>query len=101
MAILISLMAILIPFLMVWSLKWIKNLHRIYNLLALVSLYLFSITTAIYVLRTIMDQTVYLTTIHSILLNPFFTITGAYFGNYILYRLLLLTCFEWKHLYSK
>ncbi|WP_238591036.1 hypothetical protein [Oceanobacillus picturae] len=38
-----------------------------------------------------MENTVFMTTIHAILLNPLFLVAGGYIGIYTAYRLLLLT----------
>lgn len=86
----IFLSTLILPLLMLWSTKWSKVFAPIYNVLAFISLYLFSVTVALYVLDTILEEKVYNTTIHGILLNPFFIISGGYFGMYALYQILRL-----------
>lgn len=99
--ILIFLATFIIPVLMLLSIKWAKVLETIYNLLAFVSLYLFSVTVALYVTDTILEGKVYNTTIHGILVNPFFLIPGGYFGMYVLYQLLWITLIKRNSTYSK
>lgn len=99
--IVVSLFTLILPFFMFWSTKQTFFLHILFNILALVSLYLFSVTTALAVLQTIFDQTVYLTTIHGILLNPLFLLPGGYLGIFALYSLLRLTWRERMYPYSK
>lgn len=101
MVIFVSLLTLILPLFMIWSIKRSFLWDILFNILAIVSLYLFSVTTALAVLQTIFDQTVYLTTIHSILLNPLFLIPGGYLGMFALYRLLRLTWTEGLHRYSK
>ncbi|MFF2888861.1 hypothetical protein [Paenibacillus sp. NPDC057967] len=42
------------------------------------------------VLKTLLDDTVFMTEVHSVLLNPAFLISGAYLGPYGVSRLALL-----------
>ncbi|HBI04487.1 MAG TPA: transposase [Paenibacillaceae bacterium] len=89
--ILIYLLPLVFPVIMLWSITWFRGIETLYNFLAFVSLYLFSVTVALYVMDTILEGKIYNTTIHGILLNPFFLIPGGYFGMYSLYQLLRLT----------
>ncbi|MCH5586218.1 transposase [Shimazuella sp. AN120528] len=77
--------------------------HRIWpklevylNCAAIVSLLIFSSIASIGVYTIIRDHTVFMTSIHGLFLNPFFLITGAYLGLYVIYRLWLILDREWK-----
>jgi hypothetical protein len=99
--ILTYLLPLAIPMIMFWSAKSSRVLERIYHVLALASLYLFTVTVGLYVLDTIYAGKVYSTTIHGILLNPFFLLPGGYFGMYVLYQLLRLIFAGRPSFYSK
>lgn len=66
-------------------------LHVVFNVTALVSKLVFGNIAAVAVYRIIRDQTVFMTNIHAIFLNPSFLITGSYLGLYIIYQLLNVT----------
>lgn len=51
-------------------------------------MYGFSTIIAFTVYDALIHDTVFMTTVHRILLNPLFVITGSYIGIYILYLLL-------------
>lgn len=101
MTIMVWLFTFILPLLMFWVSKRAFFLHILLNILALISLYLFSVTTALAVLQTIFSKTVFTTTIHGILVNPLFLIPGGYLGSFALYTLLQWTWTEWLHPYSK
>ncbi|OAB43686.1 transposase [Paenibacillus antarcticus] len=90
MKLLIILGSILIPIAMfvvqkVWM-KW-----RIYfNVVAVMSTVIFGEIAALAIYEILKDNTVFMTHIHAIFLNPLFLITGAYLGIYFLYRLMCL-----------
>ncbi|PEA55408.1 hypothetical protein CON64_08445 [Bacillus pseudomycoides] len=58
------------------------------DLFAYVCLYGFGTIIAFSVYEVLRQQTVFMTTIHSILLNPLFLLTGSYIGIYVLYMIL-------------
>lgn len=79
--------SIFVPLLMIGlQRKWHK-LGLIYNLLAILSSLIFGNIGAISIYDIITNKTVFMTTIHAVFLNPFFLITGAYLGVYLLYLL--------------
>lgn len=86
---------------MLWSIKWASFMEGVYNLLAYIALYLFQVTVALYVMDTIIEGKIYNTTIHGILLNPFFLIPGGYFGIYVLYQVLRIFFNQNHSSYSK
>ncbi|MFD0771447.1 hypothetical protein ACFQZ1_22165 [Bacillus sp. CGMCC 1.60114] len=58
------------------------------DIFAYVCLYGFGTIIAFAVYDVLLQQTVFMTTIHRILLNPLFLLTGAYIGIYFLYLIL-------------
>ncbi|OAB39924.1 transposase [Paenibacillus macquariensis subsp. defensor] len=90
MKLLIILGSIVMPIAMFVIQKgWIK--WRIYfNVVAVMSAVIFGEIAALAIYEILKDNTVFMTHIHAIFLNPLFLITGAYLGIYFLYRLLCL-----------
>jgi hypothetical protein len=68
--------------------KW-KWLQLLFNGLAIISGIIAGNITSYAVYDVIMNNEVFMTTIHGIFLNPFFLITAAYLGLYLLYSLLI------------
>lgn len=66
----------------------------IFNTIALISAVIFGNIAATSIYQVIIDNTIFMTEIHAIFLNPFFLITGAYLGVYIIYRLIMITLKE-------
>ncbi|YAR63726.1 hypothetical protein ACUIAK_15550 [Bacillus cytotoxicus] len=58
------------------------------DICAYLSLYILGILTAFNIYDVVLHDLVFMTTIHGILLNPLFLITGAYIGVYSLYLLI-------------
>jgi hypothetical protein len=70
--------------------KWIK--WRIaFNVASVLSTLILGNISALAIYEILRDNTVFMTSIHGIFLNPMFLLTGAYLGVYLLYRLLLMT----------
>jgi hypothetical protein len=76
-----------------FSIYWLKSKLAL-NLLAVISVLIFGIISALAIHEIIKDNTVFMTNIHGLFLNPVFLITGAYIGVYVLYRLIVLTLDE-------
>jgi hypothetical protein len=70
--------------------RWIKW-RIIFNVASIVFTVIFGNISALAIYEILRDNTVFMTSIHAIFLNPIFLITGAYLGVYILYRLLLIS----------
>lgn len=64
--------------------------RRTLDALACLAAFVFFVTVAGAVLKTLLDDTVFMTEVHSVLLNPAFLISGAYLGPYGVSRLALL-----------
>lgn len=92
--VLLVISSIAIPIIMFYlQNEWIKS-RMIFNVIAVISTSIFGNIASTSIYQIIVDDAVFMTTIHAIFLNPFFLITGAYLGIYIIYRLLILTVNE-------
>ncbi|WP_139343295.1 transposase [Virgibacillus siamensis] len=85
---------IVVPFIMFLLQKVSSNYRLIFNIAAIISTLIFGTISSLSIYQIIKDNTVFMTEIHAVFLNPFFLVTGAYIGLYILYRLLLITTEE-------
>ncbi|RJE91128.1 hypothetical protein D3P07_03395 [Paenibacillus sp. 1011MAR3C5] len=64
--------------------------------LACLAAFVFFVAVSGAVLKTLLDDTVFMTEVHSVLLNPAFLISGAYLGPYGVSRLALLAAWRGK-----
>ena len=93
MKVLLVLGSIVAPIVMYALYK--KKVFRItFNILAILSALIFGNIASLSIHQIIVDDAVFMTTIHGIFLNPFFLISGAYLGVYLLYRLIVITLHE-------
>jgi hypothetical protein len=90
MKLLIILGSILIPIAMFVVQKVWKKWRIYFNVVAVMSTVIFGEISALAIYEILKDNTVFMTHIHAIFLNPLFLITGAYLGVYFLYRLMCL-----------
>jgi hypothetical protein len=91
MKFLIVLGSIVIPIVMLMiQHKWIKW-RIVFNVASVLSTLILGNISALAIYEILRDNTVFMTSIHAIFLNPMFLMTGAYLGVYLLYRLLLIT----------
>lgn len=67
--------------------KWPK-IELAYTLSALLSALVFGNIAAFAIYEIIKDQTVFMTNVHAVFLNPLFLITGIYLGVYVIYLLI-------------
>lgn len=85
---------IVIPCFMVYlQQKWTSFRHSLY-ILAVIAAILFSTIAATSITQIILEDAVFMTTIHAVFLHPIFLITGAYLGFYVIYRLINVTIQE-------
>lgn len=63
----------------------------IFNIIAVISILIFGNIAATSIYQILIDNAVFMTTIHGVFLNPSFLITGGYLGVFIIYRLMVLT----------
>lgn len=71
-----------------WQKAW-PRLHFYIHALAILSALVFGNIATIAIYDIIVDQTVFMTNVHGVFLNPYFLLTGAYLGVFFLYKLLL------------
>ncbi|MGY4795459.1 transposase [Lysinibacillus fusiformis] len=94
MTILMLIATIGIPSLMVYlQQKW-AIFSLLFNILGVIAAILFSTIAATAITNIILEDAVFMTTIHAVFLNPVFLITGAYLGLYLIYRLIIMTIQE-------
>lgn len=88
MLFLLFLLYLLVPSVMLYLLKKWTFTQKLYDIIALLSVVLFSIivTNAIYII--VLDNTVFMTNIHALFLNKIFLLVGGYLLFYIIYQLL-------------
>lgn len=94
MKLLIILGSIVIPIVMVVIQKVWMKWRIVFNVVSIGSAVVFGDIAALAIYEIIKDNTVFMTHIHAIFLNPLFLITGAYLGLYFLYRLMLIAAKE-------
>lgn len=63
---------------------------RIFNIVAVLSTIIFGSIASTSIYQIIADDAVFMTTIHGLFLNPIFLLTGAYTGEFLIYRLMVL-----------
>ena len=94
MKILLVIASISIPIIMFYLQKKNMKFKITFNIIAVISAIIFGNIASTSIFQILIDNTVFMTAIHGIFLNPFFLITGAYLGVFIVYRLLILTMDE-------
>lgn len=94
MNILIGVANILFPFFMYVLTVKTKYSRSLFNYIATVALFIFTIVTATFLYQILVSGKLFTTKIHAIFLNPLFLISGSYLGVYIIYRLIVLTVKE-------
>jgi hypothetical protein len=70
--------------------KWPRH-EVIFHLLAILAALTFGNISAINIYEVLVNNTVFMTTIHSIFLKPLFLISGAYLGVYMVYLMIFWT----------
>jgi hypothetical protein len=86
--------SIIVPVVMLLLQKKSNIVRLSFNILAVLTMLLFGGIASTSIYQIIMDNAVFMTTIHAIFLNPLFLVSGAYIGVFIIYRLMLLTWHE-------
>ncbi|MDR6125132.1 hypothetical protein QFZ87_004729 [Bacillus sp. SLBN-46] len=86
--------SILAPLLLVILQKVQPKLRLLCNIVAILSALVFGNISSLAIYEIIKDDTVFMTNIHSIFLNPLFLLTGAYLGIYFIYRMVIWTLEE-------
>lgn len=94
MKILLIVGSVTLPVIMFYTQKFWLKLRNIYNLIAIIAVLIFGNIASLSIYKIIKEDTVFMTNIHGIFLNPIFLMTDSYIGIYVLYRLLLLNMEE-------
>ena len=91
---LLVLSTVIAPAIMLFLSSKSDKLQIVFNSIAVLSIIIFGsiVSTSIY--QIILDDEVFMTTIHAIFLNPAFLVTGSYLGVFIIYRLMKLSIIE-------
>ncbi|CUB09823.1 hypothetical protein BN2127_JRS1_01608 [Bacillus cereus] len=87
MKLLIGTLPIVLSFIFYWLGKH-STVRVVLHISAYFALYVLGTIISIHIYDVLMQDLVFMTSIHGILLNPFFLISGAYIGIYALYLLL-------------
>ncbi|HFK1683588.1 TPA: hypothetical protein ACGXND_003475 [Bacillus tropicus] len=87
MKLLIGTFPIVLSFIFYWLAKH-PTTRVALHISAYLTLYVLGTIISIHIYDVLMQDLVFMTSIHGILLNPFFLISGAYIGIYTLYLLL-------------
>ncbi|PEX38821.1 hypothetical protein COK00_14695 [Bacillus cereus] len=87
MKLLIGTFPIVLSFIFYWLAKQ-PTIRIALHILAYLTLYVLGTIISINIYEVLIQDLVFMTSIHGILLNPFFLISGAYIGIYTLYLLL-------------
>ncbi len=90
MKLILVVMSILLPIAMYVLQRFFKKIRILFHSIAIFSALIFGNIASLAIYEILKDQTVFMTNIHAIFLNPYFLITGGYLGIYILYRLLMI-----------
>lgn len=90
MNIFITIVIIILPNLMLLLHSKNKKFRVLFHVIALLAMLLFFIIASLSVYQIIKDNTVLMTNIHLIFLNPLFLLSSFYLGIYTLYLLLVL-----------
>lgn len=91
MKLLLVVMSILLPITMYVLQRFFGKIRILFNVAAILSALIFGNIASLAIYEILKDQTVFMTNIHAVFLNPYFLLTGGYLGIYILYRLLIIT----------
>ncbi|MGE6260466.1 transposase [Heyndrickxia sporothermodurans] len=94
MIVLIVVSSIAIPLIMLLLQNFISIFLIVFNIIAVISLIIFGNIAVASIYQILIDNNVFMTTIHGIFLNPYFSITGSYLGVFFIYRLMKLVLDE-------
>jgi hypothetical protein len=86
--------SILAPVVLIFLQKVQPKLRLLFNIVGILSALVFGNISSVAIYEIIRDDTVFMTNIHGIFLNPLFLLTGAYLGIYFIYRIVIWTLEE-------
>ncbi|WP_336634981.1 transposase [Lysinibacillus fusiformis] len=82
---------IVIPALMVYLQQKSDKMRLVFNALGAVSAIFFGYIAATSITQIILEDVVFMTTIHAVFLNPIFLLTGAYLGLFFIQYMIDIT----------
>lgn len=88
---LLVISTIVVPLVMLYVVQKSTKVKILFNGLALLATIVFGGITATSIYQIIVDDAVFMTSIHALFLNEVFLAAGAYVGVFVIYRLMLLT----------
>ncbi|EAZ84341.1 transposase [Lysinibacillus sp. FSL M8-0216] len=91
MNVFIMVTIIVIPALMVYLQQKSDKMRLVFNALGVVSAILFGYIAATSITQIILEDVVFMTTIHAVFLNPIFLLTGAYLGLFFIQYMIDIT----------
>ncbi|WKT78913.1 transposase [Lysinibacillus fusiformis] len=91
MNVFIMVTIIVIPALMVYLQQKSDKVRLVFNALGVVSAILFGYIAATSITQIILEDVVFMTTIHAVFLNPIFLLTGAYLGLFFIQYMIDIT----------
>lgn len=91
MKLLLVISSILVPLVMLYVVQKFDKVKLIFNGFAVISTIIFGSIAATAIYQIIIDDAVFMTSIHALFLNEWFLLAGAYVGVFATYRLMLLT----------
>lgn len=94
MKFLLVISTIVVPIVMLYLQHKYDLFKTIFNIASIISIIIFGSLASTSIYQIIIDDEVFMTTIHGLFLNPIFLVTGAYLGTFIIFRLMLLTLEE-------
>lgn len=94
MKILLVISSIVVPAIMLYLQYKSVKFKMIFNVVAALSTIIFGSIASTSIYQIIVDDAVFMTTIHALFLNSYFMGVGAYIGVFLIYRLMLLTVEE-------
>jgi len=83
-----------VPVVMLYLQHKSDKFKMIFNIAAVISTIIFGSIASTTIYQIIVEDAVFMTTIHAIFLNSFFLLTGAYLGVFIIYRLMIMALEE-------
>ncbi|MFJ7920774.1 transposase [Lysinibacillus fusiformis] len=91
MNVFIMVTIIVIAALMVYLQQKSDKMRLVFNALGVVSAILFGYIAATSITQIILEDVVFMTTIHAVFLNPIFLLTGAYLGLFFIQYMIDIT----------
>ncbi|MGE7093189.1 transposase [Lysinibacillus sp. NPDC048646] len=91
MKVLIITSILVVPTLMLYLQHLSGKFRQFFNIGVVVASIIFGSIAATSIYQIIVDDAVFMTTIHAVFLNPLFLVVGAYMGVFMIYRWMLLT----------